>query len=223
MGSESIKKVLIQHGAVEPFYGVKIGDMKKIVKKVKMDHQLALDLYDTGISDAMYLAGLIVDDEKMSKKDLQNWLKKAPWSMISEYTVAWVAAESNHGYELGLEWIESKDDKIASTGWATLAGIVSMKPDAELDISKLKSLLQKIEKTIHKSPNRSRYMMNNFIICVGSYVSELNSLAKETAKRIGEVYVDMGGTSCKVPGAVEYIKKVEARGSVGKKKKTVKC
>ena len=223
MGSESIKKVLIQHGAVEPFYGVRIGDMKKIVKKVKMDHQLALDLYDTGISDAMYLAGFIVDDDKMSKKDLQNWLKKAPWSMISEYTVAWVAAEGKHGYELGLEWIESKDDKIQTAGWATLAGIVSMKSDEELDIPKLKSLLQRVEKTIHQSPNRSRYMMNNFVICVGSYVSELNTLAKETGKRIGEVYVDMGGTSCKVPSAVDYIKKVEAKGSLGKKKKTVKC
>ena len=121
-----------------------------------MDHQLALDLYDTGISDAMYLAGLIVDDDKMSKKDLQNWLKKAPWSMISEYTVAWVAAEGKHGYELGLEWIESKDDKIASAGWATLAGIVSMKPDAELDIPKIKSLLQKIEKIV-QGPTISFY------------------------------------------------------------------
>ena len=223
MGSESIKKVLIQHGAVEPFYGVKIGDMKKIVKKVKVDHQLALDLYDTGISDAMYLAGLIVDDEKMTKKDLQNWLKKAPWSMIYEYTVAWVAAESNYGYELGLEWIESKDEKVATAGWATLAGIVSMKPDEELDIKQIKSLLQRIEKEIHKAPNRVRYVMNGFIICVGSYVKELNALSKETGKRIGDVYVDMGGTACKVPSVVDYIKKVEAKGSLGKKKKTVKC
>lgn len=223
MGDASTKKTLLKHGAIEPFYGVKIGDMKKIVKKVKKDHQLALDLYDTGISDAMYLAGLIVDDEKMTKKDLQNWMKKAPWSMISEYTVAWVAAESKHGYELALEWIESKDENVATTGWSTMAGIVSMKPNEELDIPKIKSFLQRIEKNIHQSPNRVRYFMNNFIICVGSYIPELNSLAKETAKRIGVVMVDMGGTACKVPSAIDYIKKVEDRGNLGKKKKTVKC
>ena len=223
MGSESYKNVLVKHGATEPFYGVKIGDMKKIVKKVKKDYQLALDLYDTGISDAMYLAGLIADDAKMTKKDLQNWVKKAPWLMISEYTVAWVAAESNHGYELALEWIESKDEKIAVAGWSTLAGIVSMKPDEELDKKQIKSLVQQVEKTIYSAPNRVRYVMNTFIICVGSYITEFNSLAKETAKRMGTVMVDMGGTSCKVPSAVEYIKKVEERGNLGKKKKTVKC
>jgi 3-methyladenine DNA glycosylase AlkD len=223
MGTESTKKTLINHGATEPLYGVKIGDLKKIVKKVKKNYQLALDLYETGNSDAMYLAGLIADDEKMTKKDLQNWVKKAHWLMISEYTVAWVAAESNYGYELGLEWIDSNDEKIATAGWSTLAGIVSLKPNEELDIPKIKSLLQRIEKNIHQSPNRVRYVMNSFIICVGSYISELSSLAKETSKRIGTVMVDMGGTACKVPSAADYIKKVEDKGNLGKKKKTVKC
>src|SRR4051794_20527479 len=91
LGSESIKKVLIKHGAKEPFYGVKVEDLKKIQKRVKTDHKLALALYDTGISDAMYLAGLIADDAKMTKKDLHKWLKKASWGMVSDYTVPWVA------------------------------------------------------------------------------------------------------------------------------------
>src|SRR5436305_6600421 len=100
MGSESIKKILLKHGAKEPFFGVKVEDLKKIQKRVKTDHELALALYDTGISDAMYLAGLIADDAKMSKKDLQKWVKKAHWSMISEYTVPWVAAGGPHGWDM---------------------------------------------------------------------------------------------------------------------------
>ena len=36
-------------------------------------------------------------------------------------------------------------------------------------------------------------------------------------------YVDKGGTACKVPFAPEYIRKVQERGSIGKKRKTVKC
>ncbi|MCB0695817.1 MAG: hypothetical protein KDC07_00550, partial [Chitinophagaceae bacterium] len=62
-----------------------------------------------------------------------------------------------------------------------------------------------------------------FVIAVGSYVVELNTYAIETAKRIGTVYVDMNGTSCKVPSAIEYINKVMKRGSVGKKRKTAIC
>jgi hypothetical protein len=43
------------------------------------------------------------------------------------------------------------------------------------------------------------------------------------AAQIGPVYVDTNGTSCKVPDAIDYINKVKDRGSLGKKKKTVKC
>ena len=106
LGRDSYKKVLLNHGVKEPFFGVKIEDLKKIQKRIKKDYRLALDLYDTGIYDAMYLAGLIADDAKMTRKDLLHWVDKANCAMLSEYTVPWVAAESNHGRALALEWIE---------------------------------------------------------------------------------------------------------------------
>src|SRR6188474_2430647 len=132
-GNAQTKKTWMSHGAQEPCLGVKVEDMKKIQKRVKMDYQLALDLYDTGISDAMYLAGLIADDAKMTKKDLQRWVKGAYWYMLSEYTVPWVASGSKHGHELALEWIEAKNELIASAGWATLSSLVAIKDDTEID------------------------------------------------------------------------------------------
>ncbi len=222
-GSEQIKKILLNHGIKEPLFGVKISDLKVIQKKVKINHELAMSLYNTGVYDAMYLAGLIADESKMSKKDIEQWAEKAPSSGISEYTVAWVAAESVHGWELGLKWIDSPKEKIATSGWNTLSGVIAMKPDNELDIATIKKLLQRIEKEIHSAPNRVRYSMNNFIITVGGYIKELTREAIEIAKKIGDVYVDLSGTACKVPGAVDYIKKMEAKGNIGKKKKTVKC
>jgi len=100
-GSEQTKKTFRRHGAKEPFFGVKVGDMKKIVKKIKKDYELSLALYNTGNVDAMYFAGLIADENKMTKENLRDWAKKAPWSMISQYTVAWIAAESQYGWEYG--------------------------------------------------------------------------------------------------------------------------
>ncbi|HMF14444.1 MAG TPA: DNA alkylation repair protein [Gemmataceae bacterium] len=223
LGRDSYKKVMVAHGAREPFFGVKIEDLKKIQKRIKKDYQLALDLFDTGISDAMYLAGLIADDEQMTKKDLQHWAEKAYFPLISESTVAWVAAEGKHGREMALKWIDSKKENVASSGWATLSCLTAIADDADLDFSELKQLLQRVVKTIHQQPNRVRYTMNSFVIHVGSYVKTLTNAAVEAAKRIGPVSVDMGGTACKVPSAVEYIKKIEARGAIGKKRKTVKC
>ena len=222
-GSESIKKIFLNHGAKGPLFGVKVGDLKVIQKKVKKDHQLAMELFGTGIYDAMYLAGLIADESKMSKKDIQQWAEKSPSHGISEYTVAWVAAESDYGWELGMKWIDSSRESIASSGWNTLSCVIAMKPDNELDIALIKKLLQRIVKEIHSAPNRVRYTMNGFVIGVAGFIKELTKVAIEVSKKIGDVYVDMGGTACKVPSAPDYIKKMEARGSIGKKKKTVKC
>lgn len=223
LGSESTKRVLMKHGAKEPFYGVKIEHLKKIQKRIKMDYELALELYDTGISDAMYLAGLIADDQRMTKKDLERWVKGAYWSMLSEYTVPWVASGSKHGRELALEWIDSKNELIASAGWATLGSLVATKDDSELDLPELKRLLARIEKSIHQQPNCVRGSMNGFVIAVGGYVKSLTDLAIKTGEKIGEVEVDMGETSCQVPFAPDYIRKIQKRGTIGKKRKSAKC
>ena len=84
MGNEQTKKVLTRHGAREPFFGVKVADLKTLVKKIKKNHELSLALYETGNSDAMYLAGLIADEDRISKADLQKWAEGAYWYMLSE-------------------------------------------------------------------------------------------------------------------------------------------
>jgi 3-methyladenine DNA glycosylase AlkD len=223
LGKDSYKKTLLNHGIKEPCFGVSVEELKKFQKRIKKDYQLALDLYDTGIYDAMYLAGLIADDMQMTKKDLRGWLDNANSAMLCGYTVAWVAAGSMHGRELALEWIESPKESVASAGWATLSSLVSIKDDASLDLAELKALLQRVEKTIHQQPNRVRSAMNSFMIAVGSYVRPLTKLALQTAAKVGPVTVDVGNTARKVPSAAEQIHKVEKRGAIGKKRKTAKC
>lgn len=222
-GNPNTKKVLSKHGIKEPFFGVKVEDLKVIQKRVKKDYQLSKDLYATGNADAMYLAGLIADEKSMTKKDLSTWVKQAKSTNISEYTVPWIAAESNHGWELALEWIDAPGETIAAAGWATLGSLVAIKADTELDIKALKALLSRVEKNIHSAANRVRSTMNGFVIAVGCYVAPLTEEAVKAANRIGVVHVNVGDTACKVPAAVDYIMKVKARGTLGKKKKMARC
>ena len=222
-GSESIKKILVKHGIKEPFFGVKVEYLKVIQKKIKKDYQLAKDLYATGNADAMYLAGLIADEDKMTKKDLSLWVTQAVSTNISDYTVPWIAAESHFGYELALEWIDSKKDFIAAAGWATLSSLVAIKPDNELDLQTIKKLLTRVEKEIHKVDDHVRSKMNGFIIAVGSFVPSLTDDAINASKKVGAVKVNKDGTACKVPDAIVYIKKVKDKGALGKKKKMARC
>ncbi len=222
-GDVNTKNTLMKHGAKEPFFGVKVQDLKKILKKTKKDHALSLELYATGNSDAMYLAGLMADESKISKEDLEDWVDKAYWSYLSEYAVPWVASETPFGLELGLKWIESEREETATAGWSTLASYAAVNEDEKLPLDTYRDLLHRVEKSIHEAPNRVRYTMNGFVIAIGSYIKDLTDEAMEVAKKIGKVSVEMGGTACKVPLATAYLNKTIEKGRVGKKRKTARC
>jgi 3-methyladenine DNA glycosylase AlkD len=223
LGLESYKKVLLNHGIKEPLFGVKIEYLKKIQKRIKKDYQLALDLYDTGVYDAMYLAGLIADDEKMTKKNLQHWADNANAATVCGYTVPWVAAGSHFGWEMAMKWIDSKRESIATAGWNTLSCLAALKEDAELDLKQFQQLLERVIKTIDSQADKVRLAMNAFIIGTGTYIKALTTASLTAAKKIIKVEADMGNTGCKIPDATQYINKAKDRGTIGKKKKTVKC
>lgn len=223
MGSEQTKKTLMNHGAKEPLFGVKIGDMKKLVKYVKKDQELALKLFASGNYDAMYLAGLSINPKLVSKETLQEWVKQINWHAPAEYTVAWVTAESEFAVELAREWIQSPEELIAVCGWSSYSNYLSITSDEKLDIDEISRLLKQVSSTIHSERNWVKYVMNGFVIAVGSYVPALNEEAKQVAEQIGKVQVSVGNTACKVPLATSYIAKVEQRDKVGVKRKTCIC
>jgi 3-methyladenine DNA glycosylase AlkD len=223
-GSESIKKTLQRHGAPNAMFGVKVGDMKVLMKKAGKDHALALALWDTGNADAMYLAGLMADAQQITAKELERWAKNSTWQMLSEYSVAGVAADSPHGPALARKWIDDKQEKVASAGWSTWCGVVAVRPDSELDLKELEGLLARVEKEVQaEKRQRVRYTMNAFVTAVGCAVAPLSKRAMAAAKKIGPVEVDMGDTDCRVHVAADMIAKVAGSGRAGKKRKSARC
>jgi 3-methyladenine DNA glycosylase AlkD len=223
LGTEQTKRIYLNHGVKEPYFGVKIGDLKKLVKYVKKDHELALKLYDSGNHDAMYLAGLSINPKLVSKETLEEWAEKAYWYMIAEYTVAGVAAESEYALELAKKWMDSDEEMMAVCGWSTYSNYLSITPDEELDLNEIRVLLNRVKNSVHNERNRVRYVMNGFVISVGSYVPDLHEEATGVAESIGKVHVDVGNTACKVPLAKTYIKKIADKDRVGLKRNSCIC
>ena len=224
-GSEKTRKTYARHGmAADKMFGVSVADLKVIAKTIKGQQALACELYETGNMDAMYLAGMIADGSQMSKQQLNTWAEGAAnLRMIAEYTVPWVTVENPHARELAKQWIKSKQEHVASSGWCTYSGLLATTPDVALDLAEIESLLGVVVKGIKIAENRVRYTMNGFVISVGAYVKPLLKQAKATAKQIGPVSVDVGDTACSVPVATAYIEKIEAAGRVGQKRKTIRC
>ncbi len=224
-GSEKTRKIYARHGmATGKMFGVSVADLKVIAKTIKGQQAIACELYATGNLDAMYLAGMVADGFQMTTKELNAWAEGAAnLQMISEYTVPRVTVENPNGRELALQWMKSKKEHVAASGWCTYSGLLATKPDKDLNLPGIEKLLETVVNGINDPRNRVRYTMNGFVIAVGAYVKPLLKQAKAAAKQIGAVSVDVGDTACKVPLATAYIEKIEAAGRVGQKRKTIRC
>lgn len=221
--SASCKRTYQRHGAPEPLFGVKVGDLKPIQKRLKGQQDLALDLYATGNSDAMYLAGLIADGSRMTLRQLDQWADGAGWRMIAGSTVPWVAAEHPQSFGIATKWIDSPRELTAVAGWSTLASVVATVPDADLPIQELEALMHRVGMEIRGAPNWVRYAMNSFVISCGTYVVPLADRAMDVARMMGTVEVDVGETACQVPEAEGYILKSRRGRPIAPKRKTTRC
>ncbi len=223
LGTEHNRKTYLRHGAHEPLFGVATGAMKPLARKIKKNQALAEELYATGNYDAMYFAGVIADPKVMSKADFDRWMETAYFHMISDYVVAVTLAETEIAQSVADEWIESGKELYMSAGWSCYTWLLGSRPDSEFDKDKLKARLDRVEKTIHTQPNRTRYAMNDFIMAVGISYLPLHDEAAKAAEAVGKVDVTMGKTQCKTWLAIDYIRKAADQGRLGFKRKNVRC
>lgn len=223
LGKERTKKMYISNGAHEPLFGVATGAMKPIVRKIKINQDLAEELYSTGNYDAMYFAGIIADPKAMTASDYDRWMDAAYFYMLSDYVVAVTLSESDIAQEVSDKWIASGEELRMSAGWSCYCWLLGNRKDVEFSESKISDMLDLVKNTIHDSPERTKSAMNNFLYTVGISYLPLHEKAVETAKAIGNVEVKRDKKKTSFLNAYESIQKEVGRGRLGFKRKHVRC
>lgn len=222
LGKERLKKMYLSNGAREPLFGVATGAMKPMAKKIKINQQLAEQLYATGNYDAMYFAGIIADPKAMTAADYNRWMDAAYFYMLSDYVVAVTLAEADIAQDVADQWIASGEELRMSAGWSCYCWLLGSRPDREFPESKISAMLELVEKTIHESPDRTKSAMNNFMYTAAISYLPLHDKAVETAKAVGPVEMKRDNKS-KFLNASENIRKEVERGKLGFKRKYVRC
>lgn len=140
LGKEQTKKIYISNGAHEPIFGVATGAMK-----IKLNQELAEELYSTANYDAMYFAGIIADPKAMSESDLiVGWMGRI-FYMLSDYVVAVTLSESNIAQDVADTWIASGDELTMSAGWRCYCWLLGNRKDNEFSESKISAMLEMVK------------------------------------------------------------------------------
>ena len=206
-GSAQTRKTYTRHGAAEPMFGVSFATLKALLKRVGVDHELALALWDTGNFDARNLAVKVADPARMSPSDLDRWAK-APISRMCAGYVAHLAAEGPHARSRSDAWLFAPDEMRRCAGWS-LVGAMAMRDESTPD-AWFAQRLAEIEKSIQASPNAQREAMLHALIAIGCRSAALRRSVTAAAKRIGKVEIDHGDTACKSPEPAPTLEKAWA-------------
>lgn len=203
-GSEQTRKTYRRHGAADPMFGVSFATLKALVKRIGVDHELGLALWDTGNYDARNLAVKVVDPQRLSPGELDRWAEALGTRMCSRY-VGMLAAEGPHAEAKAAEWLAAPPGRRRNAGWALLAQRCMLDEPAT-DAWFLERLAD-LEATIRVAPNEEREVMNAALVAIGCRNPALRDAATAAAARIGRVVVDHGDTWCKTPDARESLDK----------------
>jgi 3-methyladenine DNA glycosylase AlkD len=208
MGTAQNVKVYKRHGAGENLFGVSFANLKALAKKIKVDHELALRLWDSGNVDARTLATMVADASAINGALAQRWIKDVDYYLLAD-CVAGAVAKSPVAEAKMKAWMASKKQYVRQGGYSVLGS--SLVNGVDVSVSDCRSYLKTIEKEIHASANRAKHAMIMALIAIGIYKSALTKPALAAAKRIGKVDVDHGETACKTPDAIPYIERAIKR------------
>ena len=209
LGKPQTAAIYQRHGASDNVFGVLTSDIAVLRKKIKVDHTLAMELWETGNAEARVLALQIADPEKLTRADADRFVKDGPVRFVGCYLAA-LLGRSPIAEATMRVWMKSRDEFRREMGYGIFCVRLRDNPGSFSDAD-AEQILTTIEKEIHRSPNWARYAMNNALIAIGIYMPELRVKAIEVAGRIGNVEVDHGETNCKTPAAITSIEKASTR------------
>lgn len=144
-------------------HGVNLAKLRAIAKRLKTQHELALELWATDDTAARLLALLICRPKAFSDAELDTMLREARAPKVHDWLVNYVVKKSAHAEALRARWMDDADAVVASAGWALTSERVR-KDAAGLD---LQGLLDIIEAEMQAAPERLQWAMNECLAHIG--------------------------------------------------------
>ena len=173
LGDDARRAHNTKAGAPDNQFGVKLGDIRAMAKKIKTDHELALNLWDTGNVETQLLATLIIKPMSLSAVELDKLTRSTTCAQVADWLNAYVVAQHPEKEALREKWMMEKDRWTARAGWNLTASRVNKGAD-DLDVP---ALLDRIEKEMPKAMPEVQWTMNNTLGAIGIHDPKLRKRA----------------------------------------------
>lgn len=207
LGDEKMRAQNKKRGAGDNQFGVKMGDIRNIAKKLKTNHELALELWDTGNVEARFLATLLIDPKKLSNDEIARIVSSEKFTHIADWFYSYVIKEYADKETLRQKWMHTTDVMQARAGWSLTSSCVTRTPEL-VDIP---TLLDQIESEMPKAAPEVQWTMNSTLAQIGIHHPEYRERALSIGEKLG-IYRDYPTSKgCTSPFAPIWINEMVRR------------
>ncbi len=163
LGNEKMRAQNTKHGAGDNQFGVRRGEVRKLAKKIKTNHELALALWETGNIDARFLATLLIKPASLSADEMDRMVRSVTFVEVADWLNSYVVKHHPDKETLRQGWMGTDDPMAARAGWSLTAGRVVKSPEG-LD---LPALLDRIESEMGSAAPEVQWTMNCSLAEIG--------------------------------------------------------
>lgn len=213
LGTEQNRALYRKLGATGEILGVSLANIDMYRRRILRDHNLAHELWNSGIVDARCLATLIADPMKFTENELASWAADINYYPLADYFVSNIVIRNKSARKLSLKWTKSKDEYILRCAYAAI-GILTDR--GAFSDEELGSVLSKIRIDYFFSPSLAKEAMNGALIEIGK-VASIQDKALELAEFIRKTeiaYLELGDDALK--SALAHLRPAE-RGRFAKR------
>lgn len=162
--------------------GVSVPDMRKIAKETGKNHNLALELWKTGIPEARIVAALVGDPEKLTEKQMEDWVKDInSWDVCDQVCMNFFE-KTPLCWKKIIDWSEREEEFVKRTAFALIACLAWH--DKETEDEKFIGLLPVIMGGATDERNFVKKAVNWALRNIGKRNTNLNRIAIKTAREI---------------------------------------
>ena len=207
LGDGRVRAHNTKYGAGENQFGVKMGDIRVLAKRIKINHELAMALWETGNNDAQFLAILLMKPKNLSAGEMDRMVRSITFSRVADWLISYVVKQHPDKESLRKEWIFTDDRWAARAGWSLTAERVAKRPDG-LD---LPGLLDRIESEMAKAAPEVQWTMNGTLAEIGIHHPKHRERAIAIGEKLG-IYRDYPcSKGCTSPFAPIWINTMVSR------------
>jgi 3-methyladenine DNA glycosylase AlkD len=207
LGNEKVRAHNTKYGADDEQFGVKLGDIRRLAKEVKINHELALSLWETRNVDAQLLATLLIKPMNLSAEEMDRMVRSVTFVHVADWLTAYVVKQHPDKEALRQEWMVTDDRWAARAGWSLTAERVVKRPEG-LD---LPALLDRIESEMENADPVVQWTMNGTLAEIGIHFPKLRKQAIAIGETLG-IYRDYPvSKGCTSPFAPIWINAMVSR------------